>query len=79
MGTHWLRVEQEKENKIVFKQIEVEGDTLVATDKDNNIFYKLNYSKDVLGKYAYLKYVRNLRLQTMIWFILIGYLSLIWF
>ena len=50
MGTHWLRVEQEKENKIVFKQIEVEGDTLVATDKDNNIFYKLNYSNDVKGE-----------------------------
>ena len=49
-GTHWLRVEQPKENKIVFKQIEVEGDMLVATDKDNNVFYKIGFTKDLKGK-----------------------------
>lgn len=47
LGTHWLRVEQHKDNKIVFKQIEVEGDTVVATDKDNNVFYKLKFSNDI--------------------------------
>ena len=33
----------------MFKQVEVEGDTLVATDKDNNVFYKLRFSNDVKG------------------------------
>jgi len=47
IGTHWLRVEQPKDGKIVFKQVEVEGDTVVATDKDNNVFYKLKFSNDV--------------------------------
>ena len=52
IGTHWLRVEQPKEGKIVFKQVEVEGDTIVTTDKDNNVFYKLRFSNDVKGKFA---------------------------
>ena len=34
----------------MFKQLEVEGDMLVATDKDNNVFYKIGYSKDLKGK-----------------------------
>ena len=49
-GTHWLRVEQPKEGKVVFKQLDVEGEMLVATDKDNNVFYKIGYSKDLKGK-----------------------------
>lgn len=49
-GTHWLRVEQPKDSKVVFKQIEVEDDLLVATDKDNNVFYKMGYNKDIKGK-----------------------------
>ena len=49
-GTHWLRVEQPKESKVVFKQIEVEGDMLVATDKDNNVYYKMGFNKDLKGK-----------------------------
>ena len=55
-GTHWLRVEQPKEGKVVFKQLEVEGDMLVATDKDNNVFYKIGYSKDLKGKPMKLKF-----------------------
>ena len=43
-------MEQPKEGKIGFKQVEVEGDTIVATDKDNNVFYKLRFSNDVKGK-----------------------------
>ena len=43
-------MEQHKDNKIVFKQIEVEGDTVVATDKDNNVFYKLKFSNDIKGR-----------------------------
>jgi len=46
-GSHWLRVEQPKNHKIVFKQLDVMGDTLIATDKDNNIYYKLRVSNDV--------------------------------
>ena len=49
-GTHWFRVEQPKDSKVVFKQIEVEDDLLVATDKDNNVFYKMGYNKDIKGK-----------------------------
>ena len=49
-GTHWLRIEQPKENKVVFKQVEVESDMLVATDKDNNVFYKIGFNKDLKGK-----------------------------
>ena len=45
-------MEQPKEGKVVFKQLEVEGDMLVATDKDNNVFYKIGYSKDLKGKQA---------------------------
>ena len=50
IGTHWLRIEQPKEGKIVFKQMEVEGDTIVASDKDNNLFYKLKISNDIKGQ-----------------------------
>ena len=49
-GTHWLRVEQPKEGKTVFKQMEVEAETLVATDKDNNVFYKFGFNKELKGK-----------------------------
>lgn len=49
-GTHWLRVEQPKDAKTVFKQIEVEGETLMATDKDNNVFYKFGFNKELKGK-----------------------------
>ena len=49
-GTHWLRVEQPKDSKVVFKQIEVEGDMVVATDKDNNVYYKMGFNKDLKGK-----------------------------
>ena len=52
-GTHWLRVEQPKDSKIVFKQMDVDGDTIVATDKDNNIFYKFGFSKDIKGNYTH--------------------------
>ena len=45
-----MRMEQPKECKVVFKQIDVEGDMLVATDKDNNIYYKIGYNKDIKGK-----------------------------
>ena len=43
-------MEQPKDSKVVFKQIEVEDDMLVATDKDNNVFYKMGYNKDIKGK-----------------------------
>lgn len=55
-GTHWLRVEQPKDSKIVFKQMDVDGDTIVATDKDNNIFYKFGFSKDIKGICIYKLY-----------------------
>ena len=45
-----MRVEQPKENKTVFKQIEVEANTLMATDKDNNVFYKFGFNKELKGK-----------------------------
>lgn len=34
----------------MFKQLDVEGDMLVATDKDNNVFYKIGYTKETKGK-----------------------------
>ena len=43
-------MEQPKDGKIVFKQIEVEGGTLMATDKDNNVFYKFGFNKELKGK-----------------------------
>ena len=43
-------MEQPKDGKTVFKQIEVEGGTLMATDKDNNVFYKLGFNKELKGK-----------------------------
>jgi len=46
-GTHWLRVEQPKDSKVVFKQLEVEGDLIVASDKDNNVYYKIGFNKDL--------------------------------
>ena len=49
-GTHWLRVEQPKDSKVVFKQLEVEGDLIVASDKDNNVYYKIGFNKDLKGK-----------------------------
>ena len=30
--------------------MEVEGDTIVASDKDNNLFYKLKFSNDIKGQ-----------------------------
>ena len=77
-GNNWLRVEQPKETKIVFKQVlvtlvmfiifdsdveveamsfamksqvEVCGDTLVGSDKDNNLFFKTKTSSDVKGSF----------------------------
>ena len=43
-------MEQPKDGKTVFKQIEVEGETLMATDKDNNVFYKFGFNKELKGK-----------------------------
>ena len=43
-------MEQPKDAKTVFKQIEVEGETLMATDKDNNVFYKYGFNKELKGK-----------------------------
>ena len=43
-------MEQPKEGKTVFKQMEVEAETLVATDKDNNVFYKFGFNKELKGK-----------------------------
>ena len=51
-------MEQPKEGKVVFKQLEVEGDMLVATDKDNNVFYKIGYSKDLKGKHLKLEFLK---------------------
>lgn len=39
-GTHWVRIEQDKESKIVFKQVECAVDTMWAVDKDNCVWYK---------------------------------------
>ena len=33
---------------------------LVATDKDNNVFYKIGYSKDLKGKFMEIKHFRIL-------------------
>ena len=49
----------------MFKQLEVEGDMLVATDKDNNVFYKIGYSKDLKGKFMKIKHYFSPKLDTL--------------
>ena len=39
-GTHWVRIEQPKDDKIIFKQIESSHDTIWAVDKDNTVWFK---------------------------------------
>ena len=39
-GTHWVRIEQPRDAKIIFKQVECTEDNIWAVDKDNTIWYK---------------------------------------
>ena len=39
-GTHWVRIEQPKDAKIIFKQVECTEDTSWAVDKDNTVWFK---------------------------------------
>ena len=39
-GTHWVRIEQGKDEKIIFKQIESAVDSIWAVDKDNQVYFK---------------------------------------
>lgn len=39
-GTHWVRIEQPKGDKIIFKQVECTEDTIWAVDKDNTVWFK---------------------------------------
>lgn len=39
-GTHWVRIEQPRDTKIIFKQIECTENTIWAVDKDNTIWFK---------------------------------------
>lgn len=50
-GTHWIRIEQDKEAKIIFKQFEFAKNSLWAVDKDNNVFYKQGIFDDLECKY----------------------------
>lgn len=51
-GTHWIRIEQDKEAKIIFKQFEFAKNSLWAVDKDNNVFYKQGIFDDLESNYA---------------------------
>merc|ERR1712110_67245 len=39
-GTHWVRIEQPRESKIIFKWIECGVDCMWGVDKDNTVWYK---------------------------------------
>ena len=45
-GTHWVRIEQPKEGKIIFKEIECCVDNIWAVDKDNTVWYKAMSNPD---------------------------------
>ena len=46
-GTHWVRIEQSKEEKIVFKQVESAVDSIWAVDKDNQVYFKEYFMEDL--------------------------------
>ena len=46
-GTHWVRLEQPKDKKIIFKQMEISGDHLWALDKDNHVIFKSDIYDDI--------------------------------
>ena len=46
-GTHWVRIEQGKEEKIIFKQVECADDAIWAVDKDNLVFFKEYIMEDL--------------------------------
>ena len=46
-GTHWVRIEQPKEGKIIFKQVEAATDSMWAVDKDNTVWFKDMANPDV--------------------------------
>lgn len=57
-GTHWVRIEQPKETKIIFKQVECSVDNIWAVDKDNTIWYKemSNPDENMLPHYNFTLY-----------------------
>jgi len=46
-GTHWVRIEQGKDNKIIFKQVECALNSMWAVDKDNTVWYKDKANPDI--------------------------------
>ena len=54
-GSHWVRLEQDKDSKIIFKQIEAASDTLWGVDKDNNVFFKEYIYDDIERNYFFKK------------------------
>ena len=55
-GTHWIRIEQSKENKIIFKQFELSGNDIWAIDKDNQVFWKSDIYEDINREFEKKKY-----------------------
>eukprot|EP00096_Caligus_rogercresseyi_P009950 TRINITY_DN3493_c0_g1_i2.p1 TRINITY_DN3493_c0_g1~~TRINITY_DN3493_c0_g1_i2.p1 ORF type:complete len:659 (-),score=140.46 TRINITY_DN3493_c0_g1_i2:136-2112(-) len=53
MGTHWIRIEQEKESKIIFKHIECHIDSLWCVDTENHVWLK-NQLREDMGKHNYI-------------------------
>ena len=49
-GTHWIRLGQDKERKIIFKQFEFAGNSLWAIDIKNNIWFKEELEEDIMSK-----------------------------
>ena len=46
-GTHWVRLEQPKDKKIIFKQVETAMDHIWALDKDNHVIFKSDIYDDI--------------------------------
>ena len=55
-GTHWIRLGQDKDSKIIFKQFEFAQRTLWAIDIKNQVWYKEELEEDIMSEYSQLRY-----------------------
>ncbi|XP_071746135.1 uncharacterized protein [Lepeophtheirus salmonis] len=57
-GSHWIRIEQEKDSKIVFKHIECHEDSFWCVDTNNHVWFKSKLYEDT-GKHTYIALNRD--------------------
>ena len=46
-GTHWVRIEQNRDSKIIFKHVECAIDSMWGVDKDNCLWYREMTNPDI--------------------------------